>query len=185
MPNYVTHCKAREILNSADRVLVVGCSGAGKTTLALTLAERFSFEYFSIDRDVRWLPGWVVRDRDEQRQILTEFVARDRWIMDGSGASTFDIRAPRADLIIWLRLPRLTSLFGVAKRVLRNYGKVRVAMAEGCPEPLPDREFLSYIWNFEQKHAPAFVDQIDRHGPNVPVTVLRARNETKLLLGET
>ena len=185
MPNYVPRSKARQVLDSANRVLVIGCSGGGKTTLALALAERYSFEYQSIDRDVRWLPGWEVRNRDEQRQLLTKLVARNRWVMDGSGASTFDIRVPRADLIIWLRLPRLTSLFGVARRVLTNYGKVRVAMAEGCPEPLPDREFLSYIWNFERKSAPAFVNQIDRYGPSVPVTVLRSREEYTLLLRES
>ena len=57
-------------------------------------------------------------------------------------------------------------------------------MADGCPEPFPDIEFLSYIWNFERKSAPAFVAQIDRYGPNVPVAVLRSRKEYELLLSE-
>ena len=184
MRHYVPPSDAREVLSRANRVLVVGCSGGGKTTLALRLADSYSLEYQSIDRDVRWLPGWKVRDRDEQRLILRELVMRNRWVMDGSGASTFDIRVPRADLIIWLRLPRLTALLGVSRRVLKNYGKVRVAMADGCPEPFPDIEFLSYIWNFERKSAPAFVAQIDRYGPNVPVTVLRSRKEYELLLPE-
>ena len=185
MPNYVPLSQAQNLLDSANRVLVIGCSGGGKITLALALAESYSLEYQSIDRDVRWLPGWEVRDRDEQRQILSDLVGRNRWVMDGSGSSTFDIRVPRADLIVWLRLPRLTSLVGVAKRVIANYGKVREAMAEGCPEPIPDREFLSYIWNFERKSAPAFVRQIDRYGPSVPVTVLKSRKEATLLLRES
>lgn len=185
MPNYVPYNEARDALCSANRVLVIGCSGGGKTTLALALAKRYSLEYQSIDRDVRWLPGWKVRDRDEQRQILSELVARNRWVMDGSGASTFDIRVPRADLIIWLRLPRFTSLLGVARRVYKNYGKVRVAMADGCPEPFPDREFLSYIWNFERKSAPAFVSQIDRFGRTVPVVVCKSRKEATRLITES
>ena len=68
---------------------------------------------------------------------------------------------------------------------MKNYGKVRGAMAEGCPEPFPDREFLSYIWNFERKSAPEFVKQIDRFGPNVPVAVLKSRKEYDLPIPRT
>ena len=185
MPYYVSPNAAQDIMCRAHRVLVVGCSGGGKTTLALKLAERFALEYQSIDRDVRWLPGWQVRNRDEQRVRLQALVARDRWVMDGSGASSFDIRVPRSDLIIWLRVPRYIAIFGVAKRVATNYGKVRAAMPEGCPERFPDREFLSYIWNFERKSAPEFVKQIDRFGPNVPVVVLRSRKEYERLIPRT
>jgi hypothetical protein len=55
-------------------------------------------------------------------------------------------------------------------------------MAPGCPERLPDREFLSYIWNFEKRYAPLFIQSIDRHGPDVPVAVLRSHREMAQLL---
>ena len=182
MPNYIPLADAKSALRDANRVLVIGCSGAGKTTLSLNIADAFDLDYQSIDRDVRWLPEWKVRDRDEQRRILLRLVAQDRWVMDGSGESTFDIRVPRADLIVWVRVPRIVALLGVIGRVMRNFGKVRVAMAEGCPEPIPDREFLSYIWNFEREFAPKFVKQIDRYGPSVPVVTLRSRGDFSRLV---
>jgi hypothetical protein len=55
-------------------------------------------------------------------------------------------------------------------------------MAEGCPEPLPDRDFLSYIWNFEKRYAPLFIKQIDQQGPTVPVAVLRSHKEIDAIL---
>ena len=102
--------------------------------------------------------------------------------MDGSGASSFDIRLPQTDLVLWVRVPRWVALLGLLKRVSRFYGSVRPAMADGCPELLPNREFLSYIWNFEKKYAPIFIKQIARYGPNVPVAVLHSHREMDRLL---
>ena len=102
-------------------------------------------------------------------------------MMDGNNSSSFDLRVPRADLILWVRLPRWRCFWGVARRIAGSYGKVRFGMAEGCPEQLPDREFLSYIWNFERRQAPRFVAGIDAHGPDVPVVILRSHGEMKAL----
>ncbi len=182
MPKNVSIPHAAGLLRRAKRVLVVGCSGGGKSTLSLKISEYFDLEYFSYDRDIRWLPGWQVRDREEQRQIVTDLVRRDRWVMDGTTVSTFDLRLPRADLLIWVRVPRRVALGGVARRVLANYGRVRIDMAEGCPEQLPDREFLTFIWTFETRVAPRLVSAIDRFGPNVPVVTHSKRSEFPALL---
>jgi len=105
-----------------------------------------------------------------------------RWVMDGSSPSSFDLRVPRAELVLWIRLPRRVALLGLARRVWRNHGRVRIAMADGCPEPIPDWDFLSYIWHFERKSAPKFIAQFDRYGPDVPVAVLRSRAQVARLL---
>lgn len=150
MPQYVSLVEAANLLAKVERVLVIGCSGGGKTTLSAKIAAFRNLEFQSLDRDVRWLPGWIERDRAEQRDIVARLVQRQRWVMDGSGASSFDIRLPRTELFLWVRVPRRTALLGLLQRVSRYYGSVRPAMADGCPEPWPDREFLSYIWNFEK-----------------------------------
>lgn len=74
------------------------------------------------------------------------------------------------------------ALMGIARRVLSNYGSVRVDMAEGCPEQLPDREFLSYIWTFEKKVAPRITAGLDRHGPKVPVVIIPSRKSAAALI---
>lgn len=175
MPNYVPQREAKQLLTSAKRILVIGCSGGGKTTLSVKLARACALPLISIDRDIRWLPHWIERDKKQQRALIADHVKRPRWIMDGSGASSFDLRLPRTELVLWVRVPRHVALAGLASRVLKNYGSVRSHMAEGCPEGLPDLEFLSYIWNFEKRHAPKFIRQIDLHGASVPVCLLNSR----------
>ncbi|MEK1870952.1 MAG: AAA family ATPase [Rhizobium altiplani] len=182
MPRYVSSQEASNLLVEAKRVLVIGCSGGGKTTFSAKIAACRNLEFQSLDRDVRWLPGWVERDRAGQREIIEQLARRERWVMDGSGASSFDLRLPRTELVLWVRVPRYIALFGLFTRVFRYYGAVRPAMAEGCPEPLPDRDFLSYIWNFERRYAPFFIKQIDQHGPTVPVAVIRSHREMDAIL---
>lgn len=174
--------KAAEIIGSASRIMVVGCSGGGKTTLSLKLASRFGLQYQSIDRDVRWLPGWKERERTAQHALLQDLITQDRWIMDGSNPSTFDLRLPRTDIVIWVRMSRWVCLLGVARRVARYYGRVRPAMAEGCPEPLPDRAFMEYIWNFEKKYAPIFLHNFELYGSGVPIFQVKSRREVQRLL---
>jgi len=184
VPNYVSASSALDFLSKANRVLVIGCSGGGKSTLSIRISEQYGLKYISMDRDVRWLPGWVVRDRQEQRDRLRDFVQGERWVMDGTSHSSFDIRLPRTDLVLWVRVPRRVALMGVTRRVTRFLGSVRPDMAEGCPEILPDLEFLSYIWNFEKKYSPKIIEKLDELGPDIPVLILKSRAEVNQWISE-
>ncbi|MEL6646003.1 MAG: AAA family ATPase [Pseudomonadota bacterium] len=177
MPRYISLNDAAGYLRTARRISVIGVSGAGKSTLSQRLAASLDLRYVSLDRDMRWLPGWTVRDRAEQRARHDGFVAEDRWVIDGTNVSFMDTRLPRSDLVIWMRLPRLVALSGIARRVAGSYGRVRPDMAEGCPEGLPDWEFLSWIWTFERKQAPRIIETVERVAPHVPVVVVRRRVE--------
>lgn len=182
MPNFVGIGDAAVALRLAQRIMVVGCSGGGKSTLSQKLAAHFGLRYISMDKEFFWLPGWIGRPRDDQRALIEQVVAGERWIMDGSNPSSFDLRVPRSDLVIWVRMPRLLSLWGVTTRALKTYGRTRPDMAPGCPERLPDREFIRYIWDFEKVHAPIFLRDFELHGPNVPVLVIKSRAEIRKLL---
>lgn len=103
-------------------------------------------------------------------------------MFDGNNTHSLDQRLARADLIVWVRVPRWLALWGVVKRMTRNYGTVRDHMPEGCPEQLPDREFLDYIWNFDRRTAPRLLQKIAQHGANVPMVELRSRRDAAALV---
>lgn len=180
--NVIAIDEAAKLLPSASRVLVIGCSGSGKSTLAAKLAERFGLRHVSIDKEFFWLPGWVARDRAQISTLITAVVSEDRWVMDGTNPRTMPIRLPRTHLVIWMRPPRWVSILGVYRRTLRLRGTVRPEMADGCVEHLPDREFLSYIWNFEKHSAPKVLAMLARHGPEVPILQLKSHAATSELL---
>jgi adenylate kinase family enzyme len=182
MPNFITDFgHAAALLNGADRILVIGCSGGGKSTLSQAIAARFHLAYISIDRDIRWLPGWNQRSKEEQRQRIVERIAPDRWIMDGTSTSSFDIRVPRSDIVIWMRMPRLLCIWGAVTRWLKFIGRTRPEMAPGCIEKV-DWEFLEFIWTFETRYTPHIVAGMAAYGPLKPVIELKSRRQMRRLL---
>ncbi len=168
-------------LRQARRVLVIGCSGSGKSTLSQALAARLGLTYISMDRAFFWLPGWTLREHGEIRRLVADAVADERWIMDGTSPGTLDLRLPRADLVVWLRMPRLLCIARVLKRRIRYAGRSRPEMTPGCPEKI-DYEFLHYIWNFERTETPEIREALAKHGPDVPVLTLRSPSEVRSLL---
>jgi adenylate kinase family enzyme len=177
----VSVAEAADIIPNAERILVFGCSGTGKSTLAQALARRFGLTYVSMDRDIFWLPGWKLRPREDSVQRIRDAVAGERWIMDGNSPGTLPIRLPRTDIVLWRRPPRSVAVSSVLRRWWKYRGQTRPEMAPGCPEKI-DLKFLHYIWTFEKREAPQFEAMLASHGCDVPVLTLRSFQESNELL---
>jgi adenylate kinase family enzyme len=162
------------------RVMVVGCPGAGKTTLARRLAQRLALPLIHLDFHF-WRPGWQVPATDEWRKQVIALANANDWIMDGNYSNTYDVRMPRADTLIWLDYPRTTCLRRVLLRTVTGYGRTRPDLPERCPERF-DGPFLRYVWNFPTEHRPHIVNAIERFGGHLQITRLgRDRDADRFL----
>lgn len=102
------------------RIVVVGTSGAGKITLARTIAARLVLPHIELDA-INWQAGW----RDLTRHDPVEFVRRvteaiqsDRWVVDGNYGAVRDIVWTRATHLVWLDYPRPVIMARVIRRSL-------------------------------------------------------------------
>ena len=131
-----------------ERVIIIGCGGAGKSTLARKLGEKTGLPVVHLDK-LFWKPGWEQVSREEFDELHRQALAEDQWIMDGNFNRTMEERVARCDTIIYLDFSRFACLWGVTKRILTTYGTVQPDMGAGCPERF-DPEFLKWVWNFNR-----------------------------------
>jgi adenylate kinase family enzyme len=84
-----------------DRVVVVGTSCSGKTTLGRDLAAVLSCPHIELDA-IHWLPDWQSRPLEEFREVTERSIAGDRWVIEGNYSQVRDIIWPKATAVIWL-----------------------------------------------------------------------------------
>lgn len=163
-----------------NRILIIGCPGGGKSTLARILAAKLALPVTHLDA-LWWKPGWVESTLEEFRPKVEAAVARDRWIMDGNFSRTFDIRMPRADMIVWIDQPRRICLRRAFLRSIRQFGRTRADLAPGCPEKI-DLEFYRYIWRFRRENERAILDGIEQYGASAKFVRLRSDEDVSAFL---
>lgn len=140
-----------------QRVLVIGCGGAGKTTLARRIAELADLPLIHLDA-LYWRPGWQATPNEEWDQTVGELVARDAWVMDGNYGRTLDVRLAACDTVIFLDMPRYVCLWRVFRRWLQYRKRTRPDLAPGCPEHV-SWEFVRWIWTYPQRR-PGVLERI-------------------------
>jgi len=154
------------------RIVVLGCAGTGKTTFTQALAVRIAAPAVILDHV--WRPEWGADDGEHFRALVREAHAGDTWVSDGNFAlATFDLRLPRADLVVWLERPRWLCLWRASTRVFRAGEQHRLADLA---------KVGAFIWNFDRINRPRIEAALRQTGPDVPVVRLRTDKETAAFL---
>ena len=104
-----------------QRIIVIGSSNAGKTTLATRLSEQLSAPLIELDA-LHWEPGWVEADDDVFRERIRQAIAAGSWVMAGNYiAEQQHVSWPVADTVIWLDLSLSTILRRCIRRTWRRW----------------------------------------------------------------
>lgn len=143
----------RVLVHSLNRVIILGSSGTGKTTLAKMLAQKIHAPYLHLD-SVYWQKNWESTPKPLFASKIRAYLKKHpRFIMDGNytNSVTFMERLQIADTLILLDYDKQVAIKGIKKRESQYKHRFRSDMAEGCIEEV-DQEFLHYVYRFDKKN---------------------------------
>ena len=121
-------------IGNSDRVVVIGTSGAGKTTMARKLAQTLDRPHIEFDA-YRHGPNWTETPDDLFREQLKEALQGDRWVADGNYGVARDVVWPRATMLVWLDYPIYVVMWRLFWRTMRR-GVFRQRLWNGNRESL-------------------------------------------------
>ena len=102
------------------RIMVIGSSGAGKTTLAQRLSARLGAPHVDLDA-LNWMPNWrsLYEDAPEVfARRVADATAGYAWISAGNYSQLWPLMMRRAEHIVWLDYPRAVVMRRV---ILRSF----------------------------------------------------------------
>lgn len=109
------------MLNEASdrRLAVIGCTGAGKSTLAERIADEMGVGHIQLD-DLYHGPNWTPRPHDVFRKDVAEVSTKQSWVIDGNYRVVRDLIWPRATTVIWLDYSLPTCFSRLLRRTWRR-----------------------------------------------------------------
>jgi len=113
----VAHRDPALTLRGCRRILVLGRTGSGKTTLARELAAAVGVPHVELDA-LYFGPQFSTVPLPLLRERTSAAIAGDRWVTDGNKSAVRDLVWPRADTVVWLDYPLAVSLWRLGKRAL-------------------------------------------------------------------
>ena len=115
-------------LRDCQRILVLGRTGSGKTTLARDLAASLGVPHVELD-SLYFGPNFSTAPLPLLRERTSAAISGERWVTDGNKSAVRDIVWPRADTIVWLDYPLTVSLWRLGKRAVRRTSALKAQAA--------------------------------------------------------
>jgi len=102
------------------RIVVIGTTSSGKSTLAERLADKFNYHFIELDA-LHWEPNWTEAPLEVFRQRVEQATQSTGWVSAGNYSAVRDILWPKAEAVIWLdySLPRI--FWQLTRRTLKRW----------------------------------------------------------------
>lgn len=161
----------------AERIIVIGCPGAGKSTFARRLRDITGLPLHYLDQ-IWHRADRTNASREEFDAALRGILAGDRWVIDGNYSRTLEMRLERCDAVFLLDYPLAVCLAGAQARV----GQTR----EDMPwiEETFDPEFREWIERFERDQRPQIMKLLEKYRDGKQIVIFRSREEAEQYLQE-
>jgi adenylate kinase family enzyme len=171
----------------ANRIVVQGASGSGKTTLAVALAARLKFPHLELD-GLFHQPNWTPLELETFRSSVEEFTEQRQWVIDGNYSHVRDIVWLKADVIVFIDLPKSQVMFRVVKRTLGRLFR-REDLWNGNRESFrnvmsldPAKNVMMWSWTTHAKYHEQVPGEARAQADHAQIVALRTTREVNAFL---
>lgn len=174
------------------RVIIIGSSNSGKSTLAERLAAYRGVPFIELDA-LHWEPNWTEADPDVFRERVHQAIQPDAWVMAGNYITQQQsVSWPMADSVVWLDLPLPTVLRRCVVRCWTRWrsgellwGTNRENFWEHLMLWNPERSLITYTIKHHHRRRRAFESFIaDPHWTHLTFVRLRSPAEVERWLAD-
>lgn len=157
------------------KIIVIGCSGSGKSTFARKLSALTNIPLYYLDM-ILYKPDRTTLSREEFDARLKKLMRRQEWIIDGNYQRTLEMRLKECDTVFLLDIPAEICLEGAKSRI----GKRR----EDLPwlETELDEDFQRWICGYPEKSLPKIYALLKEYGAGKQIHIFRSREEADAFL---
>jgi adenylate kinase family enzyme len=102
------------------RIVVIGATSSGKSTLAKNLADKLSLDFIELDA-LHWEANWQEAEHEIFRARVDKATQAKGWALAGNYKNVRDIVWPRAEAVIWLDYSLWTIFRQLTRRAFKRW----------------------------------------------------------------
>lgn len=164
---------------SFNRILILGCSGSGKTFLANKISKNLKIKTYDLD-DIFFERKYDIKRNEKDRlKLLSKVTRAKKWIIEGVYSSWIDDAVKKSDIVILLDLPFRI----LAWRILKRFIKRSINRKEGFKDMLM---LIKYAYKYKSKNQASGLHKhkelINKH--SVKYIHIKNKNELNKLIKE-
>ena len=146
-----------------NKVIVLGCSGSGKSTFARRLHERTGLPLVHLD-NIWWKADRTHITREEFDRKLCKILQGEKWIIDGDYSRTYETRIRACNTVFFLDYNEETCMGGIKGRV----GEERsdIPWVEDALDP----ELVELVHQYQKYNRPALISLLEKYQEKQLVT---------------
>ena len=165
-------------MNKPNKIVIVGCTDSGKTTLANKLGSLLHIPVYHLDK-IFWIQkGGIKQDVfiAQQEKMMQE----NAWIIDGNfmRSKSFDMRLSNADTVIFFNFPKIVIFWRLLKRFFQYFNKARPDMGAGQKGTLSWHD-IKFIWNYPTTE---ILNKVLAYSDTKNVVILHSKKEEREFL---
>ena len=157
------------------KVMIMGCPGSGKTTLARKLSCKLNLPLVHLDV-LNWRDHWQPVSTEEFDALLLQEVRKEAWIIDGNYNRTIEIRLKHCDTVFLFDLQTEVCIEGAMNRL----GKKRYDLPWIEKEINPS--FKQLIMEFPYKSLPIIYKLLEKYKDGREIIIFKSREDADVYL---